>query len=206
MSCTRRAAADIVNGEEYIVLLLAAFDAVFDSNQQLQELAGHMSLREVLHTELLPTRVKVMKTNLMKELDITISNTFGPVYQQYQTQSLNPSLVGAVNTDVNDEMIGLVMTHVFDSFVLTPLELPESLIHQFQLQDEQQQQIQRQQLAEDRRVLSNVLASIGNSHHSLSETAVLLRDDHTHSADGPAQVGSTGSATSNSSLDSFEQL
>ena len=85
-SSATKAAVAIVEGREYIALLVAAFDRVFDSDQELQELAGHTSLREVLRTELLPRRTKAIQTNLLKELSSIISSAFVPVYQGSEEQ------------------------------------------------------------------------------------------------------------------------
>ena len=183
----------------YIALLLAAFDAVFDSDQELRDLAGHTPLREVLRTELLPTRIKVMKAQLVKELDFVISAAFAPVYRQRHPP--DPSLIGSVNTRVNDIVTGLVTKQVFDSFVLTPLDLPATLTQLFQQEEQQHQQAQQQQLAADRRTLNNALNSIRNSWQSLSEAMPLGRD-HSDSGDEPAQVENSDLATSISSVDS----
>lgn len=182
-SSATKAAAAIVEGGDYIALLMAAFDRVFDSDQELQELAGHTYLREVLRTEVLPRQIKAMQTNLLQELGSIISSAFVPVYQ-WQRRA-GPSLIDSVNTQVKDGVIGLVITQVFDSLVETPLELPASVTHQFQLEAQQYKQEQQKQLAEDRCALHNALSAL---------------------VDGPAQVDSTDSPTSTSSLNSFMEV
>ena len=67
----------------------------------------------------------------------------------------------------------------------TPLELPASVTHQFQLEAQQCKQEQQMQLAEDRCALHNALNAL---------------------VDGPAQVDSTDSLTSTSSLNSLVEV
>ena len=187
----KTAAAAVVDGEGYIAPLATAFEAVFDSLQELHELAENTPLRALVQSELLPERVQAMKADIHMELNVLMSSAFPHVYQS----GGQADAFGATCALMKDSMFGCIIKHIVHCFKVRPLEVPQALQEQFQLAETNRQQEQRRILLLRRHALNSAIRRISNPSQSLSGLSTTSRGDLQHTAlalDSASSMSSLG--------------